>query len=125
MCAIAFVPHEAAFDGSLTPTALRLLMYLGGEHPDSKKWDKYWCWESWSDLAEHLSNPYFHYSSKTMKDALYLLRKQGYLQRIVRVILPKVDGGRTVRHLCYRVVITLEDRRPAVSDQCALERKRA
>jgi hypothetical protein len=123
--AISYVPHEAAFDGALTPTSLRLLMYLGGEHPDSKKWSKFWCWESWSDLARHLSNEYFHYSPAMIKSALYLLKRQGYLERAVRIILPRREGGRTVRHLCYRVIISLEDRRPAVSDMCAFERKHA
>jgi len=108
---ISYVPHEAAYDGSLTPTALRVLLYLGGEHPHSKKWKNYWCWESFMEMAQHLSNAFYHYSAKMIRDALYLLRKQGYLERAVRIILPKVAGGKTVRHLCYRVIISLESPR--------------
>jgi hypothetical protein len=106
---IAYVPFEAAFDGRLTPTALRLLLYLSGEHPHSRHWKGYWCWESLSEIAHNLSNQFYHYSPKMIRDARFLLRKYNYLQRTMRVILPARQGAKAVQHECFRVIVDLED----------------
>ena len=93
---ISYVTQEAATDDRLTPTALRLLIYLGGVNPHIGGWTN----AHLSELAQIL-----HVDMRSVSGARHQLVKYGYLAKRIGIVQRMTRTGATLRrHHFYRTV---------------------
>lgn len=94
---ISYVTQEAATDDRLTPTALRLLIYLGGVNPHIGGWSN----AHLSELAAIL-----HVDTHAVHGARHQLVKYGYLAKRIGKVQRMTRTGEAVlrRHRFYRTV---------------------
>lgn len=94
---ISYVTQEAATDDRLTPTALRLLIYLGGVNPHIGGWSN----AHLSELAHVL-----HVDVRSVHGARHQLVKYGYLAKRIGMVQRMTRKGEPLlrRHHFYRTV---------------------